>query len=69
MTDIEQRTEGLEERLTFQEDAIQKLDEALASQQKQVLDLNRLVTLLMERLQRIEENQETSVVDEKPPHY
>ena len=69
MADVEQRIEGLEERLTFQEDAIQKLDEALASQQKQVLDLNRLVTLLMERLQRIEESQETSVVDEKPPHY
>ncbi len=69
--DIEQ----LEEKLAFQEDTLQKLDDALASQQQQILLLEHQVKLLGEQLRKVEDASVGAApagaapADEKPPHY
>ena len=59
----------LEEQVAFQEDTIQKLDNALAHQQQQLMAAERKIELLMQQLQKIEVSQPQSMSDEKPPHY
>ena len=69
MPDLESQVVQLEERLAFQEDTIQKLDDALASQQKQLLMIERRILLLTEQLQKLETSLPVQQQDEKPPHY
>ena len=59
----------LEEQVAFQEDTIQKLDNALAHQQQQLIAAERKIEILMQQLQKIEASQPQSTIDEKPPHY
>lgn len=66
---VEERIDELEEKMAFQEDTIQKLDDALASQQKQLLDAELRIKLLIEQLRKIESNLPETPQDEKPPHY
>ena len=65
----EDRIAGLEEQIAFQEDVIQKLDDALADQQKQLMEAERKIELMIQQLQKLEANQPASPDDEKPPHY
>lgn len=60
--------EDLQTKLAFQEDLIQKLDEALGSQQQQILDLNRRVELLMQQVKMME-NALPEPPQSPPPHY
>jgi uncharacterized coiled-coil protein SlyX len=60
--------EDLQTKLVFQEDLIQKLDEALGSQQQQLMDLDRRVELLMGQI-RMMENTIPSGPETPPPHY
>ena len=60
---------ALEEKIAFQEDTIQKLDEAMASQQKQLLDAELKIKLLFEQLKKLESNLPEAPQDAKPPHY
>lgn len=69
MIDSEERIVKLEEQLAFQEDLIQKLDDALADQQKQLMDAERKIELLMEQLRKVESNLPEGQQDERPPHY
>lgn len=74
MSDVEQKLIDLEERLAFQDHTISKLDDALADQQKQLLDILRQVQLLAEQLRKVETDshhrpQAGTLQDEKPPHY
>ncbi|MBL6689309.1 MAG: SlyX family protein [Pseudomonadales bacterium] len=74
MTDVEQKLIDLEERLAFQDHTISKLDDALADQQKQLLDILRQVQLLAEQLRKLETDshhrpQAGTPQYEKPPHY
>lgn len=64
----EDRITELEEKIAFQEDLIQKLDDALASQQQQLLDAERKIELMLQQLHRLEDNL-PAPEDEKPPHY
>ncbi|HCC42932.1 MAG TPA: SlyX protein [Gammaproteobacteria bacterium] len=64
-----ERMSRLEEQVAFQEDTIQKLDNALAHQQQQLMAAERKIELLMQQLQKIEVSQPQSMSDEKPPHY
>ena len=64
----EDRLEALEMKLVFQEDIIQKLDDALASQQQQILDLQVQLKYLNGQLQAVE-NQMPDVPEPPPPHY
>ncbi|MBO6704340.1 MAG: SlyX family protein [Pseudomonadales bacterium] len=69
MADLDQKLIGLEERMAFQEDTIHKLDDAMADQQKQLLDLTRQIQLLAEQLRKVEQGLPEAPQDEKPPHY
>jgi len=65
----EERIAGLEEQIAFHEDTIQKLDDALAQQQKQLLVAERKIELLIQQLRKIEADQPVLTDDERPPHY
>ena len=64
----EQRLENLESRLAFQEDLIQKLDDALGSQQQQLLKMQHRLELLIEQIKLVEQSIPESP-DSPPPHY
>ena len=66
---MEDRIARLEEQIAFQEDVIQKLDDALAHQQKQLMAAERKIELMIQQLRKIETNQPVLSDDEKPPHY
>ena len=59
---MESRIQDLETRLTFQEDLLAKLDDAVLNQQRQIIDLTQ-------RLEMITEQLKLSGEDERPPHY
>ncbi len=65
----EYRIARLEEQIAFQEDAIQKLDDALADQQQQLLVVGRQLELIVENLRKLETGQIPLADDEIPPHY
>ena len=65
----EYRIARLEEQIAFQEDAIQKLDDALADQQQQLLVVGRQLELIVENLRKLETSQMPLADDEIPPHY
>ena len=65
----EDRIARLEEQIAFQDDVIQKLDDALADQQKQLMEAERKVELMIQQLRKLEANQPAPLDDEKPPHY
>ena len=65
----EDRIARLEEQIAFQDDVIQKLDDALADQQKQLMEAERKIELMIQQLRQLEANQSAPLNDEKPPHY
>ncbi len=70
MTD--ERFEALETRQTFQDDVVQKLDDALGYQQRQLLELENKVQRLLARIEELEnalEDVQGPPPNEKPPHY
>lgn len=66
MTD--QRLENLETKLAFQEDLVQKLDDALGSQQQQLLEIKRRLEMLIEQIKLVE-NSIPESPESPPPHY
>ena len=67
----EDQVDRLEMKNAFQEDLLQKLDDAVVVQQQQILLLEDQVRVLSEQLQQIATTRSDamSVVDEPPPHY
>ena len=65
---LSERIDALETRLTYQDDAIESLNQTITAQWKQIDALTRQVTELKERLQDAESNAPGSV-NERPPHY
>lgn len=63
-----QRIDELESRVAFQEETIAKLDEALAGQQQQLLDVQRALSMLTSRLSEVEADQDDGP-EPPPPHY
>ena len=65
------QVDGLEMKIAFQEDLLQKLDDAVFAQQQQILLLSDQVRVLSEQLQQIAtaRPEAMSAVDERPPHY
>lgn len=61
----------MQSQLAFQEDAISSLDQALAQQQQQLLELRRQVELLNECQLALHNDAgpATNPTAEKPPHY
>ncbi len=62
------RIDELESRVAFQEETIAKLDEALAGQQQQLLDVQRALSMLTSRLAEVEADQDDGP-EPPPPHY
>ena len=67
----EDQVDRLEMKIAFQEDLLQKLDDAVFAQQQQILLLEDQVRVLSEQIQQIATTRPDvmSVVDERPPHY
>jgi SlyX protein len=62
----------VQSQLAFQEDTVQALNEAVASQQQEILVLQRQVELLKQQLEEQAAGSApaaASSLDEKPPHY
>ena len=58
----------LEMKLAFQEDLLQKLDDALVAQQHQIKVLEDQMRVLSQQIQRLSEAH-PEAKDERPPHY
>ena len=65
---ITQKIESLETRIAFQDDLIQKLDDALADQQQQLMTMAEQLKMLTAELKKIDlpPGEEANV---PPPHY
>lgn len=65
----------LQMQLAFQEDLLDNLNQALGSQQQQILDLQAQLRGLLEEMQRYKEQAQQGddylrlLESEKPPHY
>lgn len=62
------RFEELETKIAFQEDVIHKLDDALASQQQQIMDLQIQLKHVTSQLKTLE-TQLPDSAEPPPPHY
>ncbi len=70
LADIIKRIEELESQLAFQDESNEKLNTIVARQDREILDLQRKLTLLNERLKDFGEAiPGTGPQDETPPHY
>lgn len=65
---LSDRIDALEMRLTYQDEAIETLNQTITSQWTEIDRLKRQVADLKERLQDAESNA-PGVTNEKPPHY
>ncbi|MEH6581728.1 MAG: SlyX family protein [Halioglobus sp.] len=63
----------LQSQMAFQDDTVQALNEAIASQQQEIMVLRRQLELLKQRHEEqaatSSEQDGPSPVDERPPHY
>jgi len=69
----EEKIIDLETRIAYQDDTLQELSDIIYQQQKQIDQLNKMMELMLGKLQDISQNQSgsqsTNIADEKPPHY
>ncbi|MFT5211959.1 MAG: SlyX protein [Flavobacterium sp.] len=63
------RFELLETKMLYQEDTIQKLDDALIDQQKQILDLQIQIKNMISQIKTMEDQVPSGNSPELPPHY
>jgi SlyX protein len=68
LTELSERIDRLESRLMFQDDTIEKLNQTLTAQWREIDVLTRQVASLSERLKEAEANA-PAPGDEPPPHY
>ncbi len=61
----------IETKLAFQEQTIEQLNDVLVKQQKQIDALQRQLALLNQKVEQESQHwdKESSLADEKPPHY
>ena len=65
---ITKKIESLETRLAFQDDLIQKLDDALADQQQQLMTMAEQIKMLIAELKKIDWSPGEEA-NAPPPHY
>lgn len=63
------RIDDLEARIAFQEDAIDKLSDVMARQEKELDQLKRMVLILSTQIRNIDQGDEIPAANEVPPHY
>ena len=66
---INQRLQELEEKISFQDDAMQKIEAELLYQQKKVMTLEKIVGDLQLFLKKIENNVGSEKSPDPPPHF
>ena len=61
----------LQEKLAFLEDNVEQLNDALASQQRELIEMRNVNELLKEKYRQIsaQQSEAEAILDEKPPHY
>lgn len=59
----------LETRVAFQEDAIDKLSDVIARQEKDIERLTRMVQILNNQLKQLDVGPVDDAADQPPPHY
>ena len=72
MQDTNDRLEGIETQLAFQEDALEQFNAVVISQQRQIDELRAQLRVLQEQFKALPDGSLHSAVDpaqEKPPHY
>lgn len=57
----------LESRIAFQEDAIDKLSDVVARQERELEQLKRMIKILNTQIQQMDSGQQPN--DQPPPHY
>ena len=67
-TKLGERIDALEVRLTYQDEAIETLNQTVTAQWKQIDALTRQLADLRERLQEAERHA-PGAANERPPHY
>jgi len=65
----EARLEDLESRVAFQEDAIDKLSDVVARQEKELDQLKRMVLILSTQVRNFDNADGAPKANEVPPHY
>ena len=60
--------EELESRITFQEEFLGKLDDALSSQQQQIMEIQRQIEVIMQQL-KSQQQEMPDTPEPPPPHY
>ncbi|UGY01076.1 SlyX family protein [Bradyrhizobium quebecense] len=65
---LSERIDALEVRLTYQDEAIETLNQTITAQWKQIDALTRQLAQLRDRLQEAE-RQAPGAANERPPHY
>jgi SlyX protein len=64
------RIQDLEMRVAFQEDALDKLSDVIAQQDKTIVGLRRAIQLLNEQIRKMDTQPGATNTDEPPPpHY
>lgn len=68
---LEARVSELETQLAFQDDLHQRLDDTVARQDREILDLKQRLNLMADRLRELGDTTAPGEgpVDEVPPHY
>jgi SlyX protein len=66
---VAMRVTALEERIAYQDEAIEALNQTITKQWAQIDKLARLVENLTSRLRDAEARATPGPVDERPPHY
>ena len=66
---INERLQELEEKVSFQEDTMQKIEEELIYHQKKVTTLEKIVGDLRLSLKKIENNMGSEKLLDLPPHF
>ena len=66
---INHRLQDLEEKISFQEDAMQKIEAELIHHQKKVTTLEKMVADLQLSLKKIENNIGSEKLSDLPPHF
>ena len=66
----DERITGLESRVAFQEDALDKLNDVIAKQDRTISELKRMLLIFNDQLKTVgQESQVTADTDEPPLHY